>query len=124
MYFGEHSVILKWVIVGTMTLTGPTYAPASAYFDSWQLGRHKYALAGVSVGPIGGMAPTIPHFSALDGCPKNDRVLTENVPKCTKYTKIAQNGQKWGKKRPHTTFRPHPRPDGKKCGLAPINMAK
>ena len=98
----------KWVIVGTMPPTGPTDTPASAYFDSWQLGWHKYALAGVPVGPVKVMVPTIAHLFALGGCPQNDRVFTKHAPKCTKYAKIAQNGQKTGKKRPHTTFGPPP----------------
>ena len=61
---------------------------------------------GVSVGPIGVMVPAITVLSALGGCPQNNRVFTNNTPKCTKYAKIAQNGLKTGKKRPHTTFGP------------------
>ena len=45
-------------------------------------------------GACWGMVPTVTHSFALGGFPNNDRGFTKNAPKCTKHTKIAQNGQK------------------------------
>ena len=81
------------------------------YFDSWQLGGHKYAFAGVSAGPIGVRVPSIPHLSALEVRPQNDLVFTKNAPTCTKYTNIAPKGQKCGKIRMHMDFGPPPSPE-------------
>ena len=74
MHFGENTVILggtcKRVVAVTMPPIGLGYAHMGLYFDSWELGGHKYALAGVSTVPLGVRIPTIPHLSASSGCPK------------------------------------------------------
>ena len=81
VHFGENRVILvgplQTAVAAIMTPKGLGYAHMGPYFDSWQLGGHKYALAGVSAGPIRARVPSIPHLSAPGACPQNVHVFTK-----------------------------------------------
>ena len=66
MHFVENMVIFgaprKWVTAVTLASIGLGYTYMGQYFDSRQLGWHKYALGGTYVGPSVAMVPTITHL--------------------------------------------------------------
>ena len=102
MHFGENMVILrdacKWVVAVTMTPRGLRCAHMGPYFDSWQFGGHKYALAGVFAGPLGVRVLAIPHLSAPGACPKNVHVFTkmhQSAQNTLKQPKMAKNRVKF-----------------------------
>ena len=70
VHFGENGVIFgggaprKWVTTVTLASIGRGYTCMGWYFDSRQLGWHKYALGGTSVGPSVARVPTITHLHA------------------------------------------------------------
>ena len=54
----------KWVTAVTLASIGLGYRYMGWYFDSRQLGWHKYALGRTSVGPSVAMVPTITQLYA------------------------------------------------------------
>ena len=54
----------KWVTAVTLASIGLGYTYIGWYFDSRQLGWHKYALGGTSAGHSVAMVPTITHLYA------------------------------------------------------------
>ena len=66
MHFGENMVILgapgKWVTAVTLESIGLGYTYMGWYFDSTQLGWHKYALGGTFVAPSVALVPTITYL--------------------------------------------------------------
>ena len=68
VHFGETVVMLgaprKWVTAVTLASIGLGYRYMGWYFDSRQLGWHKYALGGTPVGPSAARVPTIAHLCA------------------------------------------------------------